>query len=194
MASSRSKKPPNAKIMAAKVDTGNGSMVKVVLRNETDDADLPESLWATPVGLHKYRLENSPFFAYGVSFQDVVEARDKFDDGVLEFIRVVKKSGNRTLRMSHEAGKPISSKILKPLLDMGCTYEGANPAFLVINVPPQADFDAAATYIFNLDSKSIVFEFADPTADEYFDTQEKAEKNKKQSQRKKQPRSRTRKP
>lgn len=32
-------------------------------------------MWATQVGPDRYRLENSPFYAYGVSWLDIVEAR-----------------------------------------------------------------------------------------------------------------------
>jgi hypothetical protein len=46
--------------------------VKVKL--ESADGDV-ETLWATTLGEDRYRLDNSPFFAYGVSWLDVIEAR-----------------------------------------------------------------------------------------------------------------------
>ena len=53
-----------------------GDMTKVAFRitDEEGETDV-ETLWATPLGNHLYRLENSPWFAYGVSFLDVVRAR-----------------------------------------------------------------------------------------------------------------------
>ncbi len=46
-------------------------MAKVRLSNADGDV---ETLWASPLGNDLYRLENSPWYAYGVSWQDVVEA------------------------------------------------------------------------------------------------------------------------
>lgn len=55
-------------------------MVKVALK---DEAGGLETLWATPVGEGRFRLENSPFCACRVSFLDVVEALPA-DDGLLQ--------------------------------------------------------------------------------------------------------------
>ena len=53
-------------------------MVKVLLQDGKD----VETLWAVPVGENLYRLDNSPFFAYRVSWEDVVHAEPD-SDGVL---------------------------------------------------------------------------------------------------------------
>jgi hypothetical protein len=34
-----------------------------------------ETLWATPVGDDQYKLDNSPFYAYGASWEDTVFRR-----------------------------------------------------------------------------------------------------------------------
>ena len=54
------------------------NMVKVLLQDGKD----VETLWAVPVGENLYRLDNSPFFAYRVSWEDVVHAEPD-SDGVL---------------------------------------------------------------------------------------------------------------
>jgi len=71
-------------------------MVKIRFRGP-DPGDV-ETLWAVPVSGGFYRLDNSPFFAYGVSSQDIVEAQPGQDE-FLEFVRCIKKSGNRTVRV-----------------------------------------------------------------------------------------------
>src|SRR5688572_22698495 len=43
------------------------------VRNEDGSADV-ETLWATSLGADNYKLDNSPFYAYGVSWEDVVHA------------------------------------------------------------------------------------------------------------------------
>ncbi len=48
---------------------------KVLFRvpNEDGTAEV-ETLWATSLGDDKYQIDNSPFWAYGVSWEDVVFA------------------------------------------------------------------------------------------------------------------------
>jgi uncharacterized protein DUF4265 len=50
-------------------------MAKVLFRvpNEDETAEV-ETLWAFDLGEGRYRLDNSPYFAYGVSVGDVVLA------------------------------------------------------------------------------------------------------------------------
>src|SRR5262249_3510894 len=101
--------------------------VKVALRD--DDGNI-ETLWATPLRRHRYRLENSPFFAYGVSWLDVVEAKPPSKGEFPEFVRVTKKSGNRTIRIIFKPQVDKSKKaiaVLERLVSMGCSFEGANP-------------------------------------------------------------------
>ena len=71
-------------------------IIKVRLRGR--HAGDVETLWAMPVQANLYRLDISPFFAYGVSWQDVIEARPG-EDQFLEYIRCVRRSGNRTVRI-----------------------------------------------------------------------------------------------
>lgn len=67
--------------------------VHVALRNAVVAG---ESFHAVEVGPNQYRLQNIPFFAYGLNLDDVVEAVRI--DGVLEIQRVVTRSGNDTYR------------------------------------------------------------------------------------------------
>jgi hypothetical protein len=69
----------------------SGTKVKVLLREE----EYVETVWAEQVGPDHYRLDNSPFWAYGVSWRDVVEAHMD-EGGQLGFTRIVEKSGHRT--------------------------------------------------------------------------------------------------
>ena len=62
--------------------------VKVRLSNA--DGDI-ETVRASPVGNDLYRLENSPWYAYRVSWHDVVEARGPAPGGLPVFVRMVHK-------------------------------------------------------------------------------------------------------
>jgi hypothetical protein len=134
-------------------------MVKVELRDEHNNV---ETLWATPLGRRRYRLENSPFFAYGVSWLDVVEARPPVKGEIPAFVRVVKKSGHRTIRIIFKppVNKSRKSKaVLETLVTMGCSYEGANSAYIAVDIPPGVDLSAVCECV---TSTGLEWEHGDP--------------------------------
>jgi Domain of unknown function (DUF4265) len=125
-----------------------------------------ETLWATEIGPGHYRLDNGPFFAYGVSWQDVVEARPT-DDDILEFIRVVRKSGNRTLRIifnDYPVDDQRAKNILRGIRDLGCSYEGMQPRLVSINVPPKVELSTVTTFLTGI--PGLQWEYGDPTYEE----------------------------
>jgi hypothetical protein len=145
---------PNAKVLF-RVPGGDGS------------ADV-ETLWATDLGDDRYQIDNSPFFAYSVSWQDVVYAPFDDTEGFPTFQRVITKSGNRTVRVLFEEGAEPgnqSDRVVHGLVALGCSYEGANSKFFSITVPPGIDLDAVRHYLIE---QNATFEHADPTYDELF--------------------------
>jgi phosphoribosylformylglycinamidine (FGAM) synthase PurS component len=138
-------------------------MVKVRFRGP-HPSDV-ETLWAKPVNVNQYQLDNSPFYAYGVSWQDVIEATRGADD-FLEYVRCVRKSGNRTLRVIFQDGinDPQSQNVLQGLRRMGVSYEGMQPKMISINVPPRKDLDEITEFL--SEKSGLQWEYADPTYDE----------------------------
>jgi hypothetical protein len=137
-------------------------MAKVALIDE--DGDI-ETLWAMPLGGELYRLDNSPFFAYGVSWLDVVEAPPE-SDGLPTVRRVAEKSGHRTVRVRLEdARAPEAKPFLEGLNKLGCTYEGCGKTLLSVNVPPRVSLDDVASYLVEA---GVEWEYADPTYEELF--------------------------
>ena len=142
---------------------------KVLFRVSADgDSAETETLWAFNLGDDQYKLDNCPFYAYSVSLGDVVYAPMDQTEGFPTFRTVVSKSGNRTIRVILDppvvAGNS-SDVVLKELVALGCSYEGANPRYIVINVPPLADLNAVATY---LTVRKLTWEHSDPTYDELY--------------------------
>jgi len=137
---------------------------KVLFRvpNEDGSAEV-ETLWATHLGADTYRLDNSPFYAYGVSWEDVVFAPLDPDEGRPTFERVVSKSGNRTVRVIFET--PVepgnkSEQLLQGLVALGCSYEGANRKYISVNIPPGVELNVVRDYLI---SHETTWEHADPT-------------------------------
>jgi hypothetical protein len=146
--------PPNAKVLFRVLNEDGSSKV--------------ETLWATHLGADNYRLDNLPFYAYGVSWDDVVSAPFSSEEGFPTFAQVVSKSGNRTIRVIVEP--PVetgnaSDQLLQGLVALGCGYEGANRKYIAVNIPPAIDLNAVRDYLIALEAS---WEHADPTYDELF--------------------------
>jgi hypothetical protein len=56
-----------------------------------------ETMWAEAVGPGQYRLANSPFYAFGVSFEDTVLARR--EGTKLVFVETIRRGGHSTYRI-----------------------------------------------------------------------------------------------
>jgi hypothetical protein len=123
-----------------------------------------ETLWADPVGPALYRLDNTPFWAYGISWQDIVEARPD-SAGVLRFVRVAEKSGHRTVRVILTPGiaeSPAQRALIDAVVAMGCSFEGCNPRYITVDLPPGVELNRVAAY---LTAHGVQWEHADPTYD-----------------------------
>src|SRR5512138_2134329 len=103
-------------------------------------------LWAEPLGSDRFRVESCPFFAYGVSRDDVVRAAGPEEGPVLA--DVLEKGGHRTLRFALDASVDLQSTAVQRLLervgDAGCTYELLRPRYVAIDVPPEVDLAVLA--------------------------------------------------
>lgn len=142
---------------------------KVLFRIPNEDGTSEvETLWATDLGNDEFRLENSPFWAYGVSWQDVVLAPFSAAEGFPCFCAIVTKSGNRTVRIAFDP--PIedgneSDQVLQGLVALGCSYEGANRKYLAINIPPPVKLEEIRSYLIEQDA---TWEHADPSYTQLF--------------------------
>ena len=149
MEPTRPSSQPNSKVLFRVIDEDGSANV--------------ETLWATHLGANDYKLDNSPFYAYGVSWEDVVLAPFDADEGFPTFERVVAKSGNRTVRVifrtPFEEGNE-SDRVLRGLVALGCSYEGANRKYFSVNIPPGVDLNSVRAYL--IDQKAT-WEHADPT-------------------------------
>jgi len=141
---------------------------KVLFRvpNEDGSAEV-ETLWAHDLGSDRYRLANCPFYAYGVSWGDIIHAPFDPQEGFPTFQSVLEKSGNRTIRIvfddaSVESGK--SKSVLDGIMALGCDYERATKTYLSINIPPDVDLNAVVDLLIR---ESADWEHADPTYEEF---------------------------
>jgi hypothetical protein len=103
-----------------------------------------EILWAERVTADTFRLNNSPFFASGLSSQDVLRA-EKTPEG-WHFREVVSRGGHSTYRVYLTNDRDLRDADIQqawqPIADLGATYESANGHFFAVDIPPGKDIDA----------------------------------------------------
>jgi hypothetical protein len=112
-----------------------------VLKPDAWHGNATERLWAEPLGNHRYRLRNSPFYAYGVSFEDIVVGKEL--EGDIYFESVVIYGGHSTYRLKLE-GSRIEQPFVQawePLASLGCSYEEG--PVLSVDIPSSTDIHAA---------------------------------------------------
>lgn len=106
-----------------------------------------ESIWAETLDVTKglYRVDNIPFFAYGVSLGDTVHA--KRVEGELRFRKVVEKSGNSTLRVFCRDASKIPA-LQKLLIARGGRVERSHlKKLFAVNVPKGKRLSAFLGYL-----------------------------------------------
>ena len=100
-----------------------------------------ESLWATPLGNDLYRIENVPFFAYGLNYLDVVLATADSDELKPEVRKVVTPSGHRTYRVMfpNKIDREKQVELLETLEQYEASYERADAINVAIDIKPTGD-------------------------------------------------------
>ena len=111
---------------------------KIVFLLQQDEDGYPpagsESVWAT-IKDETYIIDNSPFFARGVSFGDVVTAEKV--DGELIYKTTVEYSGHSTFRFLFSK-RELLQKVRQELNEMGCSSEKSHLEDLIsVDVPPE---------------------------------------------------------
>jgi hypothetical protein len=147
-------------------DLSSQGFVKIRM---ADDDGFTETLWAVRVeaGENVFRLDNSPFYAYRVSAEDIIEGTP-VAEGLYEFVRVVERSGNRTVRLMFGEAKADSAAgrvVLDGLRELGCSYEGMFNKFISVTVPPDVRLEEVVEYLV---STGLTWEYSDPTYTDLF--------------------------
>ena len=108
-----------------------------------------ESLWASPLGGDRYRVENVPFYAYDLNFHDVVEARALEPDRKPSVLAVLERSGHQTLRIFFEADVSEEARLarLGSLAALQISYERCGARYFALDLEPGASMDAARDHL-----------------------------------------------
>lgn len=147
----------------------SAEFVKVAFSLDSEDwhGTAIERLWAVRLGPYRFRLDNVPFYAEGVACGDVVRAIPR--DGNLMVEEVVERNGHETCRIifcDFELPLPRRLELLRPLVDLGCRFEGTGQEvpLYAIDVPPTVSY-LAAKALLEAGVESGVWEFEESSRD-----------------------------
>jgi hypothetical protein len=118
---------------------GDLEKVTVQLKKADWHDHATETMWARPIGKDRFQLQNVPFYAYGVSYDDVVEAVNTGDQNLVR--SVVKRGGHSTYRIfvTNDSALKRFQEFWAPIERCGCTVERATERLFGVDVPPEAD-------------------------------------------------------
>ena len=114
-------------------------LVKVRVELPNHWAAGAESMWAVDLGGDLYELRNAPFHAYDLNFGDVVYATADSPDFKPEIRRVVRRSGNRTLRVVFMEGhtEDMMLSLLRSLRPLDVSFERSTERYFALDLEPK---------------------------------------------------------
>jgi hypothetical protein len=113
--------------------------IKIPLSEDNLAGAEAEWVWAEPQIDGTYAIKNIPFYAQGISCEDIVKAEP--EDGTLVLKGIARRSGHSTYRIYAEAGRttPGLLALLETLRKMHCDIEAATDKLVGVDVLPEAD-------------------------------------------------------
>jgi len=115
-------------------------------------------MWARPVGGNAYELDNVPFHAYDLNYLDVVEAVAQSPERKPSVVRVLRRSGHRTLRLFFNKATPDSERVplLASLKTLGASFEGADERYFALDIEPKGNYEAVRARLDEWASQGIL--------------------------------------
>jgi hypothetical protein len=141
-------------------------MVKVGFKLDRDQDDYPpadwEWMWASRVSDSTFKIDNSPFFAKGVSAGDIVAAEQT--SGGLVFRDLVQPSGHSTVRVVAIRGdrnegqvQALVAELRESLKALGCSTELSHlPNLFSVDIPPEVDYRSVSAFLSQKESEGIL--------------------------------------
>jgi hypothetical protein len=105
-----------------------------------------EGIWVEQVDTDLYRLDNIPFYSYGVSFEDVVHGTVN-ELGELVFVRLHQPSKRSTFRVIVHDQTQVES-VRKEIETFGCATEvNKKQQLIAVDVPEEANIRLLLQYL-----------------------------------------------
>ena len=103
-------------------------------------------------------MRNTPFYAYGLNFYDIVYAKAQAEDLKPSILKVHEYGGHKTLRVIFldEASAEERSGRLKELNKYKAYHENANGILFAIDVEPGGDYGAVCDILYKWENEGVL--------------------------------------
>jgi hypothetical protein len=108
-----------------------------------------ESVWARPLGGDLFEIQNVPFVADDLHFNDVVRAVAPDPHSRPQVREVVRRSGHRTVRVlfAEHVSPRQQQEILGALDELRAGYERGTRRLVAVDVRPEGDYFGVCAYL-----------------------------------------------
>lgn len=141
----------------------NPNLKKIVIALPKDAPTQEETLWAERLGEQLYRLDNTPWYAKGCALDDIIKCEER--PGQLPvFVKVVRPSGNRTVRVfvpDTVERSATKAELFAFLEQADCFFEeyGSAKGLIAVTIPAAVDSESVLARLNDLeDAKRAYWE------------------------------------
>ncbi len=112
---------------------------KIILVYKDLEGNIAEEIvWAKALGNGLYQIDNIPFYAPNVSYNDIVTVEN--DEGLLYFDGLERSSGHSTIQVVFFDESKVKN-VLEELVLLGCKWEGMEgKPYYAIDVSPDIHY------------------------------------------------------
>lgn len=131
-----------------------------------------ESMWAKPLGNNLYAIHNTPFYAYGINYLDIVEVDSSDETKKPTVVKVTKPSGYKTLRIifSDNFDRKAQSELFEELKKFKVGCERVSDRYVAVDVEPTGDYDSLHCKLTELEQQELLeFETCEARNSDDFD-------------------------
>ena len=137
---------------------GEDNLTKIYLDLPRNEEVGGESFWAEDLGDDLYRMRNTPFYAYGINFYDIVYAKAQSEDRKPSILKVHEYGSHKTLRVIFldESSAEERPARLKELNKYKAYHENANGTLFAIDVEPDGDYRAVCDILYKWENEGVL--------------------------------------
>jgi Domain of unknown function (DUF4265) len=125
-----------------------------------------ETLWAEKctdgANENNFKVMNSPFFARGVNFLDIVEAEPTDNNFFYKYKKHIKFCGHSTYMIIYDISSIEAEAALDKIIKIGCSYESTKYKFIdgekwliSLDIPPETDIQAVYKFLEKTENDNI---------------------------------------
>jgi hypothetical protein len=133
-----------------------------------------ESFWAEDLGKNLYRLRNTPFYAYGINFYDIVYAKAESSELKPSILKVQEYCGHKTLRVIFLDQATIDERVerLNQLHQYKAYHENANDILFAIDIEPDGNYGSVCDLLFTWENEGVLsYETCEASTEGRFDAE-----------------------